>query len=362
MVLGDPLGDREAEPGAPGGRAGRPPEAVEHALAVLRPHTGAGILDGDARGIGGRADEHAHRAPSRTVPDRVVHQDHHELAQAGRVAHRRCRLRVYLDTHSGGRGRLRQRGGSIGRHVVEMERHALEADRAGVGAGKQQQILDEAGQVLDLRIDVGERVTDLTDGLRGVPPKELHRATDDRQRRSQLVAGICGELALPPQREALRDEGFADGHERPARVEGAARDEHEDQALERPDFGGPILDDLDVEVALGPLGRDGELANRDDGRSPAGERRNGDRRHADVATGRAGRLRGLEIRQPTRDRELAGPDCVAVGRDHDRECARAGAEDDVDGRVGRRRRAAPDEGDDIGGTVVQRREAARLEG
>src|SRR6185436_16373987 len=48
VVLGDPAGDREPEPGATRGRARSAPEAVEHALAVFGPDAGPGVLDCDA--------------------------------------------------------------------------------------------------------------------------------------------------------------------------------------------------------------------------------------------------------------------------------------------------------------------------
>src|SRR5438093_8185718 len=83
VVLGDPLGDREPEARPADRRAGCPPEPIEHALAVLGPDARARVLDRHAGAIAGRPHDDTHRAAARTVPDRVVDEDHHELSEPG---------------------------------------------------------------------------------------------------------------------------------------------------------------------------------------------------------------------------------------------------------------------------------------
>ena len=80
-----------------------------------------------------------------------------QLAEARRVAGDDRRLRVDLDAHASVRGRLAQRRRAVGGDVAEVDRHALELDGARVGAGQQQQVLDDRGHVVDLVVDVVER-------------------------------------------------------------------------------------------------------------------------------------------------------------------------------------------------------------
>ena len=56
-------------------------------------------------------------------------------------------------------------------------RQALELDRARVGPGEQQQVLDERGQVADLGVDVVERRADLADRLVPVAPTGARRCS-----------------------------------------------------------------------------------------------------------------------------------------------------------------------------------------
>ena len=68
------------------------------------------------------------------------------------------RLRIDLHAHVLGPGRLDQRRGGVSGNVTEVERQAIERDRARIGSGEQQQVVDERREVLDLRADVLERV------------------------------------------------------------------------------------------------------------------------------------------------------------------------------------------------------------
>ena len=176
VVLGDPAGDGETQPGAARGRAGRAPEAIEDARRSSGATPGPGVVDGEGRRAGMRTTARVTVVVARAVADRVVEQDRDELAQPRRIPDRRRRRRVHLDPHAGVRRGLRQRCGGLGGDVVELERNPLERDGAGVGAGEQEQVVDERGELLDLGVDVGEGVPDLAHRAGGVPPQELDRA------------------------------------------------------------------------------------------------------------------------------------------------------------------------------------------
>ena len=164
-------------------------------------------------------DRDADPAVGRAVADGVVDQDHDQLAEPGRVAGHDRRLRIDLDPDAAvGRG-LAHRRGAVGGHVAEVDRDVLERDGARIGAGEQQQVLDDRGHVADLVVDVLERRADRRDRLVAMPLEVLDAAPDDGQRRAQLVAGVGGELALAAQRDALVGQRLADRDERPARID-----------------------------------------------------------------------------------------------------------------------------------------------
>ena len=119
-------------------------------------------------------------------------------------------------------------GRAVGGDVAEVDRHVLERDRPRVGAGEQQQVLDDRGHVADLVIDVLERRADRRDRLVAMPLEVLDAAPDDGQRRPQLVAGVGRELALAPERGALVGQRLADRHERPPRIDRPEPERDED--------------------------------------------------------------------------------------------------------------------------------------
>ena len=168
VVLGDPFRDRETETRAAGRGAGRPPEPVEDARACP-PAGSPGPASSTARNAASpeRRTDDPDRAARRAVPDRVVDEDHHELAQPRRSRRRPSAGSGSTTTRtSAAAGRLRQRRAGIGGDVVEVERHAVERDGAGIRAGEEEQVVDEGREVLDLGVDVVERVADIGDRSR----------------------------------------------------------------------------------------------------------------------------------------------------------------------------------------------------
>ena len=209
--------------GAPGARQKRSKTRGRSSGATPGPESSTATR----RRSGVGPDEDADGATARAVADRVVDEDRDELAQARRVADRRRRRGIDLEPHAGRGGRLRERGCRVGGDVVEVQRHPLERDGAGVGAGEEQQVVDQRGQVLDLGVDVDEGVADLVHGSVAVLAQVVHGSPDHGQRRAQLVARVGGELALATERDALAGERFADRHQRAARVDRAEADRHE---------------------------------------------------------------------------------------------------------------------------------------
>ena len=124
------------------------------------------------------------------MPDGVVDEDHHQLAQARRIAGHDRRLRVDLDPHAAVGGRLGEGGGAVGHDVAEVDRHPLELDGARVRAREQQEVLDDRRHVADLVVDVLEGRADLGDRLVAVPPRcsTLLRMTVSGVRSSWLAS------------------------------------------------------------------------------------------------------------------------------------------------------------------------------
>ena len=177
------------------------------------------------------------------MADGVVDEDRDELAEPRRD--RRSTSAGAGSTsslHASFRGRPRQRRRGRRRDVAEIDRHALQRDRARIRAGEQQQVLDHRGHVIDLVADVGQRACRRwRRGSVGVAVQVVDAGADDGQRRAQLVRRVGGELALPAQRLALLDEraagsGRVRGSRRPRRrltrrasATSATDDQDEDQ-------------------------------------------------------------------------------------------------------------------------------------
>ena len=127
--------------GAPGARQKRSKTCAMSSSRMPGPWSATSIV---ATGRRRRTDDR-HRAAARAVADGVVDEDRDQLAQARRVADDHRRLRVDA-------GRARRAPPPSGRaprrpsnaDVAQVERHPLERDRAGVGAGEQQQVVDHA--------------------------------------------------------------------------------------------------------------------------------------------------------------------------------------------------------------------------
>src|SRR5258705_7200723 len=196
VAVDDPLCNRQTQARPPARRAARPPEALEDMRHVGWIDAPPIVLDVE---LGRRAvepDGYPDLAAARAVPDRVVDEDRHELAQPGGIALDHDRGRIDDDPDRLGPGRLGQRRGRVGRDIAEIDRAPLERDRTGVRTRKQKQVVDEGGQVVDLRADIVKRLADRMDRLIAMALEMLEGAPNDRQRGAQLVARVGGELAL----------------------------------------------------------------------------------------------------------------------------------------------------------------------
>ena len=226
--------------------------------------------------------------------------------------------------------------------IAEVDRDVLQRHRPRIGAGEQQEVLDDRGHVADLVVDVGERVAHRRDRLVAVTLEVLDATPDHGQRRAQLMARIGRELALAPQRNALVRQRLADRDQRPSRVDGAEPECHEDDddAAEKQDhehhvecplLGDPITDDLNgICLAICRLhvlcedahrGLDGRL------RSIRAEPLRQHGRRSDIATVRSSRSHGSHVRQAVWHTEAALTDgeevVVPIDGQRDRACAAA---------------------------------------
>ncbi len=264
--------DGQAEAGPVAGRPWRPVEPIEQARQVLGSDARTVVLDDEGRLAVDRAHPHRDVATLRDMANGVVDEDDDELAQPCRVADDLGRLRVDRDADGPTRGDRRQRRGPGRRDVAQVDRHPLEGDRAGVGPGQQQEVVDHRRQVVDLVADVDQGGADGRDRFVAMAFEVVDARADDGQRRAQLVRGVGGELALALQGRALGDERLADRDERPAGVGGAgagrheqgdhaADDEHGDEHGQRPHLGRPIADDLEVELRPAELEALGQHAH-----------------------------------------------------------------------------------------------------
>ena len=216
MTLGDPGRDRQSQAQPTRWGVGRSPEPLEHVPDVFGSDPAARVLDLE-HGRGSFAGHvHLDLGRSTGVPDRVVDEDHRQLAETREIARDRGGLTVELEAHAalgGDRAELAHGGG---RGIRQVNSPSLKLDHARVSASQQKQALDEVRHVLDLGAHVLERCPNLAHGLIRVAAQVLERAPQDGQRRAKLVRRIRRELALAAQRIPYRHER-ARGVEPPAR-------------------------------------------------------------------------------------------------------------------------------------------------
>ena len=230
VALDDPFRDRQPEPGAAGRRAGGPPEPIEDVRQVL------GLTPGPSSSTSRSAERPSRRTatrtwpPRRAVPDRVVDEDHDELAEPGGVALDRRRLRVDLDAHAcAAAGLARAAAASAATSPRSSGSRssvtAPESDRARRSRSSTSEVrwstsasMSSSASPTSLTGSSALRrrcSTELRMTVSGVRSSWLASAANSRWRRSA---------------SALGGEGVADRHERPARVDGseAHRDEDDD--------------------------------------------------------------------------------------------------------------------------------------
>src|SRR5207249_4547496 len=94
VAIDDPRGDCQAQAGSAAGGAMGPVEALEDMGQVLGPDTRAIVLDDERRSAAFSAYLDPDASVGRAVPDGVVDEDHHELAEARRIARDNGRLRI----------------------------------------------------------------------------------------------------------------------------------------------------------------------------------------------------------------------------------------------------------------------------
>ena len=183
-----------------------------------------------------------------------------------------CRRRSGSPVHDGGQGvddhghaaiggHRRQRARSLHRDVGEVHRHLLQLQRAGVGPGEQQEVVDERRQVGRLGVDVVEGRPDRGDrlaGLRrrsvtlaritvsGVRSSWLALAANSRWRRRAAVAPVDGGAdrdERPPGVDPAGDDRQGQGGQ-------AAEDEDREERREQALLGDPLADHLDDVLAV----------------------------------------------------------------------------------------------------------------
>ena len=202
------------------------------------------------------------RTRTRTDPPRgvwrngVVDEDHDQLAETSLVAADHRRLGIEPEGHAAIAGELHERPRALGRDVAQVDRQSVQADRPGVRAGEEEQVVDQRRHLADLDVDVVEGLGRLR--LAAGPAEMLDGAADHGERGAQLVARVGRELALAAQGGPLGIERVADRHEGPAGVDGAeghgdedhdsaAHDQHAQERVERLLLRRAVLDHLDVD-------------------------------------------------------------------------------------------------------------------
>src|SRR5207244_750881 len=169
---------------------GRSPESLEHVPDVFGSDAAARVLDLEYGRGSFAGDVHLDLGRSTCVPDGVVDEDHRQLAQTREVARDLGGLTVELEAYAalgGDWAELAQGGGG---RIGQVNGPSLKLDHARVGASQQEQALDEVRHVLDLGAHILERSPDLAHGLIRVATQILERASQDGQRRAELVRRI----------------------------------------------------------------------------------------------------------------------------------------------------------------------------
>ena len=195
----------------------RPPEPVEHLRQVI------GRMPGPwSSTTSGRLPVAPHgtatRPGVRAVAHGVVHEDGDQLPEPDRVPATITGSGSTWIGHRVGRGRP-SRGGRRGGDVAQLHRLERQVQRTGVGAGEQQQVLDQP-VMWPTSASMSSRAlpTSLTGWCR-MEPQVLHAGTHDGQRRTQLMARVGSELALSLQCRRPACERLTDGHQRATRIE-----------------------------------------------------------------------------------------------------------------------------------------------
>ena len=253
VAVDDPARDGEAQAGATRparaapARTGRRRAAMSWAGSPGRSSSTIRTLPGRRPGR-----STVHHSPRRAVADRVVDEDHHELAQPGRVADDHRRLRVERDADACARppAPVRPRRPRPPRRRGRRARG--QRDRAGVASGRAAAGRRRArsGGRPRRRCRRAPRRPGSTGSSR-VAAQVLDASPDDGQRRPQLVAGVGGELALAAERVAglgTRARRALDGARAERRQRGrrhAADEQDREQRVERLPLGRAVLDDLE---------------------------------------------------------------------------------------------------------------------
>ena len=214
MLLDDPLGDGQAETRATGRGVVGPPEPLEEPRQIIGLDAGPMVVDLQKRAPRLRPNPDSHCRSGRTVPNCIVGQDGHELAESERIACDRGRQRIEHHVDAAFMRERRQHRHRLRGYVAEVERDSVYLNNAGVGSGEQEHVLDEGGHVPHLGIDVAQGFTHVLDPAAAVA-LEVHDArTDHGEWRAQLMACVRRELALALQRRLPPLDGCPDRNER----------------------------------------------------------------------------------------------------------------------------------------------------
>ena len=198
MGLGDHPHDRQAEPGAgafPAGlRAGEPLERVlEKGGRKAAPSSSTWSSHGPSTVAARRL--HAARAVAERVvdevPERLLEPEAVAVDAAAPVAALVGERASRSPRPAIGTGCATEARSSSASSVSTLERQP-----PALGAGDQQEVLGELGQAVDLLRSTSASPRGAPRASSAVPQRELELRAEQRERRSQLVAGIGDEVAL----------------------------------------------------------------------------------------------------------------------------------------------------------------------